>query len=203
MVIFPFGKEQTRSQEGSLRHRAICLTSQDVFDIHLLGLPPNERRCDRRCAGLFGAVEEMSMIRVKRVYDAPDSGDGERILVGVMWPRSLSKKRAPVDLWLKDLTPSDELRRRFEHNSARWAEFKRQYHRELETSPRAVDAIKAYTRGDVVRLLSASRDADHNKALALRDYLDEELKRGVAPNHERSISPFDGSRGSDAVERQE
>jgi uncharacterized protein YeaO (DUF488 family) len=104
---------------------------------------------------------------------------------------------------LKDLTPSDELRRRFEHNSARWAEFKKQYHRELETSPRAVDAIKAYTRGDVVRLLSASRDADHNNALALREYLDEELKRGVAPNYERSISPFDGSRGSDAVERQE
>ena len=106
------------------------------------------------------------MIRVKRVYDASDSGDGERILVDRMWPRGLSKKRASVDLWL-DLTPSDELRRWFGHNPARWAEFKKQYHRELETSPRAVKAIKAYTRGEVVTSLFAARDADHNNAVCL------------------------------------
>jgi hypothetical protein len=98
MAILPLGKEQPRSQEGSFLHCAICLTSKDVCYIHLLDLPPSERRCDRRCAGLFGAVEEMSMIRVKRVYDAPDSGDGERILVDRTWPRGLSKKRASVDL---------------------------------------------------------------------------------------------------------
>jgi uncharacterized protein YeaO (DUF488 family) len=90
------------------------------------------------------------MIHVKRAYDAPDSGDGERIPVDRGLHRGLSKKRASVDLWLKDLTPSNELRRWFRHNPARRVDF-RKCHRELETSPRAVEAIKAYTRGDVVR----------------------------------------------------
>jgi uncharacterized protein YeaO (DUF488 family) len=111
------------------------------------------------------------MIHMKRVYDSPESGDGERILVERVSHRGLSKKRASVDLWLKDLTPRNELRRWFRHNPARRVELKK-YHRELETSPRAVDAIKADTRGDVVRLLSAARGADHNNALALREYLD-------------------------------
>ena len=73
------------------------------------------------------------MIHLKRAYDAPDSGDGERIPVDRGLHRGLSKKRASVDLWLKDLTPSDELRRWFGHNPARWAELKKEYHRELET----------------------------------------------------------------------
>lgn len=141
------------------------------------------------------------MIRVKRVYDAPDSGDGERILVDRMWPRGLSKKRAAVDLWLRDLAPSDELRRWFGHNPARWAEFKKKYHRELQTSPRSVEAIRTYTRGEVVTLLFAARDVDHNNAVALREYLDEWLKHGVAPNHERSALRSDEFRGSDALER--
>ena len=117
------------------------------------------------------------MIHVKRVYDAPDSGDGERILVDRMWPCGLSRKRAAVDLWLKDLAPNNELRRSFGHDPARWAEFRKQYHPELQTSFRALEAIEAYTRGEVVTLLFAERDEDHNDAVAQREYLDKWLKR--------------------------
>lgn len=143
------------------------------------------------------------MIRVKRVYDAPDSSDGERILVDRMWPRGLPRKRAAVDLWLRDLAPSNELRRWFGHNPARWTEFKKKYHRELQTNPRALEAIQAYIRGEVVTLLFAARDEDHNNAVALREYLGEWLKPEVAPNHQRSTFPSHRSRASDAVGREQ
>lgn len=143
------------------------------------------------------------MFRVKRVYEAPDSGDGERILVDRMWPRGLSKKRAAVDLWLRDLAPSSELRRWFGHDPARWAEFKKKYYCELQTNPRADEAIKAFARGEVVTLLFAARDEDHNNAVALREYLDEWLNREVAPKHQRSTVPSGGFRGSDAVRHEQ
>jgi uncharacterized protein YeaO (DUF488 family) len=132
----------------------------------------------------------MSMIRVKRVYEAPDSGDGERILVDRMWPRGLSRKRAAVDLWLRDLAPNNELRRSFGHNPARWADLRSST--TLQTSSRALEAIEAYTRGEVVTLLFAERAEDHNNAVALREYLDKWLKHEFASNHERSTFPFDG-----------
>ena len=143
------------------------------------------------------------MIRVKRVYDAPDSSDGERILVDRMWPRGLSRKRAAVDLWLKDLAPSDELRKWFGHNPERWAEFRKRYHRELQTCSTALEAIEAFTRGEVVTLVFAARDADHNNAVALREYMDEQMKRGVAPNRERPVSPPGEFSGSNAVRSEE
>lgn len=164
MMILPLGKEQSRSQEGSLRHCAICLTRQDVFDIHLLDLPPSECRCDKRRASLLGGRGDVHDPREACIRRSGQR-DGERILVDRMWPRGVCKKRASADLWLKDLTPSDELRRWFGHNPARWAEFKNQYHRELETSPRAVKAIKAYTREEVVTSLFSARDAGHNNAV--------------------------------------
>lgn len=114
------------------------------------------------------------MIRVKRVYDAPDNGDGVRILVDRIWPRGLSKQRAGVDRWLQDLAPSHELRKWFGHDPERWAGFKKQYHRELREHTKALEEIRAQAREGVVTLLFAARDVEHNNAAALREYLDKE-----------------------------
>ena len=93
------------------------------------------------------------------------------ILVDRMWPRGLPRKWAAVDLWLKDLDRRNELRRWFGHNSERWAEFKRRYHRELQTSSRALEAIDVLTRGEVVTLVFAAGDEDYNNAVALPEVL--------------------------------
>jgi uncharacterized protein YeaO (DUF488 family) len=110
-------------------------------------------------------------IRTRRVYDDAADGDGHRVLVDRLWPRGLSKERARVDLWLKDVAPSDDLRRWFHHESPRFAEFARRYRAELDGNP-AVDELRDVVGGhDVVTLLYGARDATENQAVVLRDYL--------------------------------
>jgi uncharacterized protein YeaO (DUF488 family) len=121
------------------------------------------------------------VIRVKRVYDAADVGDGTRILVDRLWPRGLSKERAAVDLWFKDVAPSDELRRWFGHNPERWTEFKKRYHRELESRSAPLKELRAPGRSDVITLLFAASDTDHNNAVALREYLEKREGAGAGP----------------------
>jgi uncharacterized protein YeaO (DUF488 family) len=111
------------------------------------------------------------MIRVKRVYDASDKSDGLRILVDRMWPRGLSKERGAVDLWLKDLAPSEALRKRFGHTPERWMLFRKHYHRELDKYAGPLSQIGAHGREGEITLLYAARDTVHNNAVALRDYL--------------------------------
>ena len=111
------------------------------------------------------------MIKLKRVYEAPAPEDGERILVERLWPRGLSKQRAKVDLWLKDVAPSPELRRWFGHDPARWDEFRRRYWQELEQNADAVRLLKSKARKGAVTLVYAARDEDHNGALALQQFL--------------------------------
>lgn len=121
------------------------------------------------------------VIRVKRVYDSPEEADGSRILVDRIWPRGLSKGRAAVDFWLKDLAPSNELRRWFGHDPERWTEFKQRYHRELRKRSTALEQIRMRHSDKVITLLYAARDTDHNNAVALREYLQEWLGRGTEP----------------------
>jgi uncharacterized protein YeaO (DUF488 family) len=105
------------------------------------------------------------------VYDDAADGDGHRVLVDRLWPRGLSKERARVDLWLKDVAPSDGLRRWFHHESPRFAEFARRYRAELDGNP-AVDELRDVVGGhDVVTLLYGARDPTENQAVVLRDYL--------------------------------
>ena len=111
------------------------------------------------------------MIRVKRVYDDREENDGLRILVDRMWPRGLSKERASVDLWLKDLAPSDGLRRWFGHNPKRWSEFKKRYHRELGKHSEVLGAFKERADKDTITLLYAAKDISFNNAVALLEYL--------------------------------
>lgn len=110
-------------------------------------------------------------LRVKRVYDEPDSHDGLRVLVDRLWPRGLSKDSAALDQWIKSVAPSDELRKWFSHDEKRWTEFRKRYFAELEASPEAVAELKDFIGRRKATLLFAARDTEHNNATALMDYL--------------------------------
>lgn len=113
----------------------------------------------------------MSTLHIKRVYDPPEKSDGWRVLVDRLWPRGLSKDKAKIDLWLKDIAPSDELRRRFHAKPELWREFVRAYAGELKKAAPAVEEIRAQLKKGPVTLLYAARDEEHNNAVALRDWL--------------------------------
>jgi uncharacterized protein YeaO (DUF488 family) len=114
----------------------------------------------------------MAMITVKRVYAEAVRADGLRILVDRLWPRGLSKDKAAVDLWLKDLAPSDALRHWFDHDPAKWDAFQHRYFAELDEAPDAVGELRAQlTHRQHVTLLYAAKDQVHNNAVALLTYL--------------------------------
>ncbi len=113
-------------------------------------------------------------LRIKRVYEPPDDEDGVRVLVDRLWPRGVSRERAQIDLWLKEISPSDTLRRLFHGDPAGWEEFKTAYYAELEraTAQAAVrDLLERLTR-EPVTLLYAARDETRNNAVALKEWLD-------------------------------
>jgi uncharacterized protein YeaO (DUF488 family)/alkylated DNA nucleotide flippase Atl1 len=109
-------------------------------------------------------------IAVKRIYDPASRSDGTRVLVDRLWPRGIAKAKARIDAWLKEVGPSTALRTWFGHDPARWAEFQRRYHRELDATGTA-RAIADLARRGPITLLFAAKDTDHNNAVALRDYL--------------------------------
>lgn len=114
------------------------------------------------------------MIATKRVYAEADSSDGLRILVDRLWPRGLSRERAKVDVWLKDIAPSTELRKRFGHERGRWEDFRRIYGEELAENRDAVERLRQLEReAGTVTLLYAAREEEHNNAVALRELLSE------------------------------
>ncbi|MGY1411084.1 DUF488 domain-containing protein [Luteimonas sp. A611] len=110
-------------------------------------------------------------IRIKRAYEAPAHNDGARILVDRVWPRGLRKEALALDLWLKDIAPSAQLRKWFDHRAERFAEFTRRYHLELEANPDAVVQLQPWLRKGRVTLVYGARDEEHNQALVLRDWL--------------------------------
>lgn len=110
-------------------------------------------------------------IQVKRVYEPPSAEDGVRILVDRLWPRGLSKARASIDLWVKEVAPSATLRRWFNHDPNKWPEFRRRYAAELDAKRAVVAALIGAVRRGRVTLLFGARDPDHNNAKALQTYL--------------------------------
>jgi len=110
-------------------------------------------------------------ILVKRVYEPAAKSDGFRVLVDRLWPRGMSKENATLDLWLPDLGPSTTLRQWFNHDPARWEEFRRRYHAELEHKNELVTELKGRAKKDTVTLLYSAKDEEHNQAVALRSYL--------------------------------
>ena len=118
------------------------------------------------------------MVKIKRVYQPPERGDGERILVDRLWPRGLSKQAAAVDEWVKDLGPSHALRKWFGHDPKRWVEFRRRYLMELGSKRQVLDAIARKARRGPVTLLFGAHDTVHNNAVVLKAMMERRQKRG-------------------------
>ncbi|PWC53937.1 DUF488 domain-containing protein [Azospirillum sp. TSO22-1] len=116
----------------------------------------------------------MSVLAIKRVYDAPGAGDGVRILVDRLWPRGISKDKAGIDLWLKDIAPSDALRKRFHGHPEDWEEFRAAYAVELQgdAAQAAVADLHERLRDGPVTLLYAARDEARNNAVALKMWVE-------------------------------
>ncbi len=112
-------------------------------------------------------------INLKRVYEKPVKTDRVRILVDRLWPRGLTKERAAVDLWLKEIAPSTELRKWFGHDPAKWKEFRCRYRAELKSHPDEVGLIKSRAREGTVTLLYGARDQEHNEAVVLQEFLEK------------------------------
>ncbi|MCL4528113.1 MAG: DUF488 domain-containing protein [Chloroflexi bacterium] len=114
-------------------------------------------------------------IQIKRVYDPPAASDGVRILVDRLWPRGLSKASLKLDEWMKDIAPSNELRKQFGHHEDNWKEFQKQYFKELDEHPDLVKQLIQISRAGKLTLLFAAKDVDHNNAVALKEYLEKKL----------------------------
>jgi uncharacterized protein YeaO (DUF488 family) len=117
------------------------------------------------------------MIQIKRVYEAAAKTDGNRFLVERLWPRGMKKETLHMTGWLKEVAPSDTLRRWFNHDPAKWEEFQRRYRVELGGKPEAWQPLLDAAESDDVTLLFSAHDLEHNNAVALKAYLDKQLKR--------------------------
>ncbi len=115
------------------------------------------------------------MIKLKRVYENPAPEDGVRILVERLWPRGLSKERAAIDIWLKDVAPSPELRKWFSHDPIKWKGFCERYKEELDQKKDQLDMLKEETREGTVTFVYAAKDDEHNSAVVLKTFI-ENLK---------------------------
>ena len=133
-------------------------------------------------------------VLIKRAYDPPAEADGVRILVDRLWPRGVNKAAARIDHWLKDLAPSDELRKWFGHDPARWDTFKRRYFKELSGQTEVLAGLRKLARSGRVTLVYAAKDVEHNNAVALREF----LGRRAAPKR----SPARESGGGGGAVRQ-
>ncbi len=117
------------------------------------------------------------MLKVKRVYEDAESSDGTRFLVERLWPRGMKKEELKMEAWLKEVAPSDGLRRWFAHDPLKWKEFQKRYRVELESNLNVWKPIlESAKRGDVTLLFSA-RDTEHNNAVVLKSFLEERIKK--------------------------
>jgi len=113
----------------------------------------------------------MGRVQVKRVYEPAARSDGFRVLVDRLWPRGISKERAALDLWMKEIAPSTELRRWFGHDPKRWSQFQARYRAELLAHGRELALLRSCARKGPVTLLFGARDLQHNEAVVLKDIL--------------------------------
>lgn len=116
-------------------------------------------------------------IRTKRVYEKLNLEGGERVLVDRLWPRGVSKERAHLNDWAKDVAPSDDLRKWFDHDPEKWASFEARYRDELRQKEDPVDDLLAKARSDQLVLVYAAKDTEHNNAVVLQRFLEERLTK--------------------------
>jgi len=110
-------------------------------------------------------------IRIKRAYEAPSSSDGTRVLVDRLWPRGLKKSDAAIAQWMKEVAPSNELRKWFGHDPARWQEFRRRYQVELKSKDELLGELRELATKAPLTLVYSAHDEAHNQAIVLRDVL--------------------------------
>ena len=110
-------------------------------------------------------------MKIKRVYEKTDIEDGTRILVDRLWPRGMTKENASVDLWLKEIAPSTELRKWFGHEPAKWNEFRERYIQELKNNEKQTSMLKEQLKKGAVTLLYASKVKKHNEAVVIKEFL--------------------------------
>ena len=113
------------------------------------------------------------MLQVKRVYDTASNEDGFHILVDRLWPRGMSKDRAKLALWLKDIAPSDRLRKGFGHDQKKWSEFKQKYHKELGDKESLITLVLGKMSSGNVTLVFGAKDEKFNNAVALKEYINK------------------------------
>lgn len=120
-------------------------------------------------------------IRIKRIYEPPQTDDGARVLVDRLWPRGLRKEAAALTRWHRDVAPSTELRHWFGHDPARWEAFRARYRAELDANANALDALRELARAGPLTLLYGARDTVHNHAVVLAEYLREHVETEEGP----------------------
>ena len=111
-------------------------------------------------------------ILIKRAYESPDDDDGYRILVDRLWPRGISKEKAKIDFWPKELAPSNELRKWYKHDSEKWPEFKSRYYTELESNSELLNELLEHVRKGTVTFVYSSKELHLNNAVALKEYVE-------------------------------
>jgi uncharacterized protein YeaO (DUF488 family) len=111
-------------------------------------------------------------IRLKRAYEAADKDDGVRLLVERLWPRGLTKDKAAIDEWFKDISPSPALRKWYSHDPSKWKEFRRRYLDELRDNPDEVERLRARVKRESVTFIYAAKDEERNSAVVLKEYLE-------------------------------
>jgi len=115
------------------------------------------------------------MLKIKRVYDEPSKADGRRILVDRLWPRGLKKEDAHIDEWFKELSPSNELRKWFNHDPKKWGEFRKRFFSELREHEELMDSVISAARKGSVTLLFGSKEERFNNAVALKEYIESRM----------------------------
>ncbi len=113
------------------------------------------------------------MIQVKRIYEQSSKTDGYRVLVERLWPRGMTKEKANIDLWLKEIAPSPQLRRWYSHDPGRWDEFQKRYLEELVLAPNPVDQLRQLSKQGALTLVYAARDEQHNSTIVLKAFLEQ------------------------------
>lgn len=113
----------------------------------------------------------ISMLKLKRVYEKPEKGDGKRILIDGLWPRGLTKEKAEIDIWMKEVAPSPALRKWFSHDPKKWMEFKKRYREELKDKKESLSRIKSLAKKGTVTILYGSKEERFNNANALKGFL--------------------------------
>ena len=112
------------------------------------------------------------MIKVKRIYDPPSPDDGKRILIDRLWPRGMKKEKAHIDEWLKEISPSNELRKWYSHDPAKWSEFQKRYRAEISKQKELLKRIRNEGKKGTVTLLFSTKELELNNAVALKEIIE-------------------------------